>query len=112
MSESDLKKKIADVINCLSRENDSNTPDFLLAEFMESCLGAFELASNKREGWYGVHLDVLNDWKSLIMEAIGAASICWSETPKGVFDSTKALQIGEKLFENIKAEPKTRKEDS
>lgn len=32
------------------------------------------------------------------MEAIGAASMCWGETPSGVFDSDRALAIGEKLL--------------
>ena len=102
MKKADLEKKLADIINIACRENDSNTPDFLLAEFMMNCLGAFELTSNKREVWFGVHLDILNDWQEKIMQAIGEASMCWSETPKGVFDSTKAKQIGEKLLQDIK----------
>ena len=98
-----LEHKIAGVINSVSRENDSNTPDFLLAEFMMKCLDAFELASNKREMWYGVHLHILNAWRKLRMEAIGEASMCWSEVPTGVFESTKAIEIGEKLLQNIKS---------
>lgn len=98
-----LEKKIADSINIECRENVSNTPDFILAEFMMICLEAFELTSNKREAWFSVHLDILNNWEELIMTAIGEASMCWSETPKGVFDSTKAKQIGEKLLQDIKA---------
>ena len=99
----ELEKGIADLINRVSRENDSNTPDFLLAEFMMACLDAFELTSNKREVWYGVTLDILNNWEELIMTAIGEASMCWSETPKGIFDSTRASQIGKKLLEDIKS---------
>jgi len=98
-----LEKGISQLINSESRENDSNTPDFILAEFMMNCLDAFELANNKREVWYGVTLDILNDWEELIMTAIGEASMCWSETPKGVFDSTRASQIGKKLLEDIKS---------
>lgn len=51
-----LEGKLRDLLNCESRESDSDTPDFILAEFMISCLDAFELASNKREAWYGVDL--------------------------------------------------------
>ncbi len=54
MKTTDLEKKLKDLINCESRESDSNTPDFLLAEFMMNCLDAFELTSNKREVWYGI----------------------------------------------------------
>ena len=102
MKQTELEKKLAGLINAESRENDSNTPDFILSEYMMGCLDVFELASNKREVWFGVELDILNDWESLIMEALGEASMCWSETPKGVFDSTKAAQIGKKLLSDIK----------
>ena len=98
-----LEQGIGDLINRNSRENDSNTPDFILAEFMMKCLDAFELASNRRECWFGVTLDILNNWEESIMTAMGEASMCWSETPKGVFDSTRALQIGKKLLEDIKS---------
>ena len=52
MEKTELEKKLSDLINCESRENDSDTPDFILAEFMMACLDAFELANNKREVWY------------------------------------------------------------
>ena len=102
MEKTELEKKLSGIINEESRENDSNTSDWILAEFMMSCLDAFELASNKREAWYGVTLDILNDWEQLIMQAIGEVSMCWSERPKGVFDCEKAKQIGEKLLADIK----------
>ena len=102
MEKSRLEKELQGLINSECRENDSNTPDFLLAEFMMSCLDAFEFTSNKREVWYGVELDILNNWEELITVAMGEASMCWSETPKGVFDSTKALQIGKKLLQDIR----------
>ncbi len=49
-----LDKDIECLINKHSREQDSNTPDFILAEYLMACLGAFEVASNRREGWYSV----------------------------------------------------------
>ena len=36
-----------------------------------------------------------------VFEALGEVSMCWSETPKGVFDSTKAKEIGDRLMEEI-----------
>ena len=57
MDKTQLETKLKGLINSESRENDSNTPDFLLAEFMVGCLDAFELASNSREVWYGVELE-------------------------------------------------------
>lgn len=34
----------------------------------------------------------------LIFTALGEASMCWSETPKGVFESNKAEEIGKSLL--------------
>lgn len=56
MKKTDLEKKLSDLINHESREQDSNTPDFILAKFMVDCLDAFELASNSREVWYKAEL--------------------------------------------------------
>jgi hypothetical protein len=33
-----------------------------------------------------------------ILQAIGEASMCWSEEPKGFFDSEKAIKIAKKLY--------------
>lgn len=45
-------------INRCSRENVSNTPDFILAEFLGATLIAFENASRAREKWYGKSLSI------------------------------------------------------
>ncbi len=50
---SDLEKKIEQAINSVSAENDSNTPDFILAQYLISCLAAFNTAIQQRETWYG-----------------------------------------------------------
>jgi hypothetical protein len=41
------------IINRYSIENDSNTPDFILATYLHDCLGAFNNAMIKRDKWYG-----------------------------------------------------------
>jgi hypothetical protein len=50
----DLARDLAEVVNRHSRENLSNTPDFLLAEFMLAALEAAELFTAKRDRWYGI----------------------------------------------------------
>jgi len=45
-----LEKELAVILNRVSRENKSNTPDFILAEFMLDCLVAGEKLINRREG--------------------------------------------------------------
>lgn len=43
-------------INRNSAEKGSNTPDFILAEYLVSCLRAFDAAIQARELWYGIYL--------------------------------------------------------
>jgi len=45
--------EIRELINRSSRENVSQSPDFILANYLLSCLKAFELATQQRETWYG-----------------------------------------------------------
>lgn len=49
----DLRKQIEHAINSASAENGSDTPDFILAEFLTGCLRAFDSAVRDRERWYG-----------------------------------------------------------
>lgn len=40
--------------------------------------------------------------KELVFTALGEASMCWNPQPsKQVFDSTRAVKIGEELYNNI-----------
>lgn len=50
---SDFQAEVAALINKHSRENESNTPDFILAQYLETCLLAFSTATQQRETWYG-----------------------------------------------------------
>lgn len=47
-----LRKEIEEAINRNSAENGSNTPDFILAEYLIQCLAAFDAACNARTKWY------------------------------------------------------------
>ena len=49
----DFKKELENLINRHSKENASNTPDFILAIYLENCLDAFNMACQQRENWYG-----------------------------------------------------------
>jgi len=46
-------EEIGQVVNKYSRENASNTPDYILAMYLERCLEAFDTAVQQRETWYG-----------------------------------------------------------
>jgi len=45
--------ELESLVNRYSMENASDTPDFILAGFMQDCLNSFNLAVNGREKWYG-----------------------------------------------------------
>lgn len=52
-TEKDLTTKISSLLNAASRENASDTPDFILAEFMVAALNSFEAATRARTLWHG-----------------------------------------------------------
>ena len=53
MSDSSFETEICGLINRYSKENESNTPDFVLAQYISNCLDAFNIAVQQRETWYG-----------------------------------------------------------
>jgi hypothetical protein len=98
----DFGTELEKLINRYSIENKSNTPDFILGEFMLHCLAAFEATSLRRESWFGVSLDIAQRWDERIMQAVGEASMCWSNIGgAGVFDSEKAKQVGNDLLKYL-----------
>ncbi len=58
----DFKSELEILINKHSLENKSNTPDFILCEYILDCLRSWEIAVNRRDKWYGdKRLDVKED---------------------------------------------------
>ncbi len=53
----ELRKDIERVVNRASAENGSNTPAFILAEYLVDCLTMFDKAVNRREEWCGRRRD-------------------------------------------------------
>jgi hypothetical protein len=48
-----FQEELSQLINKHSLENGSNTPDFLLALYLQQCLSTFNDIMRKREDWYG-----------------------------------------------------------
>ena len=42
--------------------------------------------------------------RDVLGEAVGEASMCWSETPQGIFDSTKANKIVDNLVRQLETD--------
>ena len=49
---SEFRKKLEELINCTSMENGSNTPDWILADFLNKSLELFDETVNLRSKWY------------------------------------------------------------
>lgn len=58
-----FKQALTTLINQYSKENDSDTPDFILAKFLTDTLKAFNKATNRREEWYGNDEEEEHDWQ-------------------------------------------------
>lgn len=67
---STFDKELEDLINRYSMENDSNTPDYILAKYLMDCLGAF----NNAMIWRDKHDD----------------RFTWGANPKGGYKVTTA----------------------
>lgn len=52
MSMLGFRKELESLINGQSRENGSNTPDWILADYLVACLQTFDNTVNARERWY------------------------------------------------------------
>lgn len=59
MNKETLRVKITNAINSCSAENGSDTPDFILANYLADCLAAFDKTVRARDRWYGVQLSPL-----------------------------------------------------
>lgn len=44
--------QLTSLLNKHSKENQSNTPDYILANYLSSCLNAFNKATNARDSYY------------------------------------------------------------
>lgn len=66
---SKFEEELQLLINKYSKENDSNTPDFILAKYLNATLNNFNIIINDREKWYGKDTDTdLLDWQDEILK--------------------------------------------
>ncbi|KKN42486.1 hypothetical protein LCGC14_0712960 [marine sediment metagenome] len=49
----EFQKALGDLLNRESMENESDTPDWILAQYLQSCLAVWNVATQQREKWYG-----------------------------------------------------------
>lgn len=51
-TKTDFQVKLESLLNKCNMESASDTPDFILASFLWSCLAAFDMAVVRRTDWY------------------------------------------------------------
>jgi len=47
-----FRQELIELINKHSKENESNTPDFILAQYLLDCLTLFNSTLDSRKKWY------------------------------------------------------------
>ena len=50
----DFEKELEMLINKHSKENESDTPDFVLAQYLKGCLANYAETVKARDKWYGL----------------------------------------------------------
>ena len=89
--EETFQAELQSLLNRHSQEGHSNTPDFLLAEFITQCVTAFNKAVRARDGWYGVELSPVPDrYKSLVPPGTRVVVRC-EHAP--IFNSTHCAAV-------------------
>jgi len=58
---SKFREDLEVLINQNSKENGSNTPDFILADYLADCLDAYDKAVTRRTEWYQKSKDEITD---------------------------------------------------
>ena len=61
----DFRSALERVINHFSRENGSDIPDFILAEYLTDCLDAYDKALQRHQAWYGLEIGSWHEAKTL-----------------------------------------------
>ena len=56
IEERKFSKELENLINRYSKENGSDTPDFILSDYLNQCLETFDKILQAREQWYGCNL--------------------------------------------------------
>jgi hypothetical protein len=100
MAISDFRDKLECLINCENMERGSDTPDFVLADYLSDCLVAFDRAVSARGRWYNEYTAPCDPSGSPICEplcdpaydalaaAVGTEKLL-AGTPEGVRDDDR-----------------------
>lgn len=68
MDSETLAAELTSLLNRHSIENGSDTPDFLLADYLLNCLDAYERITQGRDAWYGMNPQPGVEWAGNVPE--------------------------------------------
>ena len=101
----DFEKQLEELINRHSKENDSDTPDFILARYLALCLEAGNYLVERREQWYGREKGMLkNIAKKMTLEemrGISAQGYCTDRNSKKELDSDLLEDIVTAIYKEV-----------
>jgi hypothetical protein len=98
MEESEFQVELQRLINKHSKESVSNTPDFILAGFVSSCMAAFNEATNNRDRWFNLDTSLRFNPKSPLSDQ--QKEILWQSLGK-VFGSAPRSPEACLKFEHV-----------
>jgi hypothetical protein len=87
MPKGNLEGDLAALLNSYSLENESNTPDFVLADYLIRCLDAYNVALTSRAQWYD-RMDVPGRGSLPFDEATGPILDVGDDSPEDVLEKT------------------------
>ncbi len=56
MKELTFEQELTSIINRYSKENASNTPDFMLARYLSACLENYNVITKARDSWFNINM--------------------------------------------------------
>ncbi len=91
-----FERELSELLNRYSKENDSDTPDYLLSEYLVKTLDALNAAIKARQVWNTRHLDAAALADELEREVI---NISWLD---GRNPATRMLLAGKKIVARLR----------
>lgn len=98
-----FEKDVKNIINSNCIENYSNTPDFILAEFLTNTLKTVEKLMNNRDKWYG-----FNPWPDNIIEKYNPQILTVGlkiedlQIYEGIIEIIKEFSLNDSIPDDIK----------
>lgn len=86
-----FQSELEGLINKYSIENQSSTPDFLLAEYMLGCLAVFNTITIKRASWYGREAGVPGCLERNKNETAGVQAAAGDQPPRSAAHAVHTL---------------------